>query len=285
MARRGKTSAAILLFCHLKSLVARECTLSSCSELAAAASPSNSGWDATVGHDPTVCGESDNTLGGCSGANNNFSMATAFCEAPGARLCSWRELMDNEAEGSGCTFDTQLVWAADACPHVSGQPAHLVGYGANVSAAGVSVKRCEVDSGDFRVRCCATVVACTMSPTVEPTALPAPIPTSLPVPYPTQGPSLLPSPRPVPTPTLSEAPTLSRAPTHSPPPTIEGPSDNGGGGGGDNSGGGGSSSSGGPGTGVLAGTGGGLLFLVGVGCAWRARRWRSNGAKEVSEVG
>ena len=68
---------------------AAEVSVSSCDAL---------GW--TNGDEygsPSVCGESDAGLGGCSGLRN-WDEAHEFCESSGARLCTANELYADEAK-------------------------------------------------------------------------------------------------------------------------------------------------------------------------------------------
>lgn len=48
-----------------------------------------------------------------------FYEAQAACKADGAKLCTTAELSADVAAGSGCGFDTQLVWTGDECPKTS----------------------------------------------------------------------------------------------------------------------------------------------------------------------
>ena len=65
------------------------------------------GWtNAALGASPSVCGESDDGLGGCSAALT-FAEAMDFCEGPGARLCSHGELNPgDETTSTGCSEST-----------------------------------------------------------------------------------------------------------------------------------------------------------------------------------
>jgi len=72
------------------------------------------GWS-TAGGSASVCGESDaSPLAGCSGALN-WSAAVSFCEAVGARLCTKAEIDADEAAGTGCSYDSELVWTSTRC--------------------------------------------------------------------------------------------------------------------------------------------------------------------------
>ena len=51
----------------------------------------------------------------CS-ANKNFAEAEAICQAASARLCTVTELEDGCTVGTGCNFNTKLVWGVPAPP-------------------------------------------------------------------------------------------------------------------------------------------------------------------------
>ena len=42
--------------------------------------------------------------------DKTFSEAEAICQAAGARLCTATELLYGCAAGTGCQFDSELVW-------------------------------------------------------------------------------------------------------------------------------------------------------------------------------
>jgi len=74
------------------------------------------GWTNTERRGSTsVCGESKNGLGGCSG-ELGWAEAAAFCADAGARLCSAVELQEDEAKGTGCKCDRKMIWTHEACP-------------------------------------------------------------------------------------------------------------------------------------------------------------------------
>ena len=94
-----------------------------------------------------VCGESDDDLGGCDSAST-WGQAVDKCTASGARLCTLAELQNDETRGTGCSFDSEMVWSSTPC-------------GANVHALSVggsnygSKSECDADSSPRAVRCCA----------------------------------------------------------------------------------------------------------------------------------
>lgn len=97
----------------------------------------------------SVCGETDLGLGGCSGTKSH-SEATAICEAAGARLCTVAELQADETRGTGCKYDTRMMWTSDECTG---------GYSiAPGSTRLATASSCETAStGDVYTRCCADV--------------------------------------------------------------------------------------------------------------------------------
>jgi hypothetical protein len=59
----------------------------------------------------SVCGESDLGLGGCSGVRS-FANALAFCEAPGARLCTVEELQNDEVDCQHYHFTRRVCFVS-----------------------------------------------------------------------------------------------------------------------------------------------------------------------------
>jgi hypothetical protein len=103
------------------------------------------GWtNAAERGNPSVCGESDNRLGGCSGLLT-FKKAAAFCLSRGARLCSVLELKNDEARGTGCSLDTSFVWSNTSC----GATGHKQALGS------CGATRCGAENATSNVRCCA----------------------------------------------------------------------------------------------------------------------------------
>ena len=61
---------------------------------------------------PSICAESRaGPEGECSGLMSWFD-AAAFCEADGARLCTDQELLNDEALGTGCGYDSHRIWSS-----------------------------------------------------------------------------------------------------------------------------------------------------------------------------
>ena len=56
----------------------------------------------------SVWGESD--AGWPCARDKTFTEAEAICQAAGARLCTAAELVAGCAAGTGCQFDSELVW-------------------------------------------------------------------------------------------------------------------------------------------------------------------------------
>eukprot|EP01052_Picozoa_sp_SAG31_P036854 SAG31_NODE_4660_length_3059_cov_2.381081_2_plen_213_part_00 len=118
---------------------------------------------------PLVCGESEiavaDTPAQCW-SEQTWEDARSICTGSGARLCTVEELEADEAQGTGCNFDSQFVWTADdiSCEpnqHVTVQvcdrqpnaePPILCSDG---YAASAIPPKCTDDSGSGAVRCCA----------------------------------------------------------------------------------------------------------------------------------
>ena len=64
----------------------------------------------------SVWGGSDEGSNWHCSKNKTFAEAEAICQAAGARLCTTEELVDGCTAGTGCGFDTQLVWAVPLPP-------------------------------------------------------------------------------------------------------------------------------------------------------------------------
>ena len=60
--------------------------------------------------DCSVWGESAAGSWVCS-RDKTFAKAEAICQAAGARLCTVAEVEDGCTVGTGCGYDTQLIWA------------------------------------------------------------------------------------------------------------------------------------------------------------------------------
>jgi hypothetical protein len=204
------------------------CSVSTCTELGWGKFNSNGEFvDSVPSSDASVCGESDFNLGGCSG-ETNYDEAESFCTAVGARLCTLSEIQNDEAKGSGCNYDYELVWTSESC----GTDQYYVEYGSTLIGSGSSCVS-KTTSSNVYVRCCADAYHCTAdptpSPTSQPTHVPSYSPTQTPTHQPTSLPTHMPTPAPTPVPThvpLSE-PTLrpssstrtgepSAVPTHPP---------------------------------------------------------------------
>ena len=98
--------------------------------------------------DASVCSASKQPpIGSCSGLTG-FAGGESICESVGARLCTPTELNNDETVGTGCGYDSQLVWTSQTC----GAGSHYVTYGR--STAGTAWT-CMDDSDSAVVRCCA----------------------------------------------------------------------------------------------------------------------------------
>ena len=70
-----------------------------------------------------VCASAE--LTDCVGGSGNRAKgrkARVLCEDVGFRLCSLTELKNEEAKGSGCGFNNDLVWTGTECDTQSGEP-------------------------------------------------------------------------------------------------------------------------------------------------------------------
>ena len=111
------------------------CTSSlSCSELRRAVRRRPDAAENERPNSARVCAESNNgfangapacfggsvcpNFGACSPSTpteNGYADALAICGDVGARLCTREELQRNEARGTGCQHDAELVWTKDDC--------------------------------------------------------------------------------------------------------------------------------------------------------------------------
>ena len=93
------------------------CSASTCADL---------GWDGYKNYgSELVCGSLaadgctglDGHGGGCLPCSGRVDCAgaRAYCEASGARLCTAAELINDEARGGGCGYDSELVWSSTRC--------------------------------------------------------------------------------------------------------------------------------------------------------------------------
>ena len=219
--------------------IAVACSVQTCDTL---------GWDFDQYGSSLVCGGTHvadgpggtSLTGACSG-HVTFAEAREWCEAGGARLCTHDELLADEARGTGCNYNSELVWSSTACGSVRPykETTYYATFGATV---GGSTSQCYEESLSTVAfaRCCADLVGCTESPTHEPTSAgetprpthtprPTLYPTQVPTHHPSHVPTLLPSssfptelpyfePTPSPShdPTKEPSPVPTKAPTHKP---------------------------------------------------------------------
>eukprot|EP00051_Salpingoeca_urceolata_P027566 m.482070 g.482070 ORF g.482070 m.482070 type:complete len:3234 (-) comp22424_c0_seq1:122-9823(-) len=117
-------------------------------------------WNADRGTSE-VCGHS---LLGCTGQApaselRTFADAEAYCAGKGARLCTYTELLRNEAAGTGCSYDNYRVWTQNQCRTQCGQHGHFTHAGA-LQSRSRNQKECTLDAvADAFVRCCADTKA------------------------------------------------------------------------------------------------------------------------------
>ncbi|NCS98805.1 type II secretion system protein [Candidatus Parcubacteria bacterium] len=60
------------------------------------------------------CGESDASGLGCN-EGTTWKEAKDLCESVGARLCTIEETENNIPRGTGCGFDSDMVWTMSPC--------------------------------------------------------------------------------------------------------------------------------------------------------------------------
>ena len=87
---------------------AHTCSRSTCDELEAASA--ETGWSSGGHGADEVCGSSL----GCSGLLD-YAAAKQFCQAAGARLCTYDEVRDGEVSGTGCSYDINTIWTQTPC--------------------------------------------------------------------------------------------------------------------------------------------------------------------------
>ena len=101
-----------------------------------------------------VCGESDESLGGCS-TDIAWEDAIGFCQVAGARLCTALELQNSEALQTGCGIDGEMVWSSSEC---EGGVTTVTGGGDRPDLGREALVECALESTPHPVRCCADVV-------------------------------------------------------------------------------------------------------------------------------
>lgn len=88
----------------------------------------------------------------------SYEKALVHCTAQGARLCSANELQNDVARGTGCGFDTRLVWTSESCMLEPGIYGKIV-TGGSSKYNGTTSAACYLKNGDIDVvaqgRCCA----------------------------------------------------------------------------------------------------------------------------------
>ena len=112
------------------------------------------GWSSENGSQ-FVCGESDTPEVACSGLMT-FAQAKLHCQSMGGRLCTWNELIADEAAGTGCGYGNARVWTISECGEGqyytgAGESAFLANYPQDCSDGSLAVGN---------VRCCADTSDC-----------------------------------------------------------------------------------------------------------------------------
>merc|ERR1719361_1189640 len=117
----------------------------------------------------SCCDSTTGTKGsrpGCWKAKNYFD-AEKLCKSKKKVLCSWEQIFDGAAQGTGCSFDEYQVWTRTTCSPL-GKKSHL------------------------------TTAKPTAKPTKKPTAKPTKKPTAKPTAKPTKKPTAKPTNKPTP---------------------------------------------------------------------------------------
>eukprot|EP00056_Hartaetosiga_gracilis_P011623 m.176868 g.176868 ORF g.176868 m.176868 type:complete len:3563 (-) comp13539_c0_seq1:184-10872(-) len=108
-----------------------------------------------------VCGHS---LEGCQPINNrgnptelkSFEAANTYCSSKGGRLCTYPEAVGNEAAGTGCAYDVELVWTQTPCTTCESEQGHIARVGNSKTS---NNEQCLNSTQMAFVRCCASQVA------------------------------------------------------------------------------------------------------------------------------
>jgi hypothetical protein len=88
------------------------------------------------------------------------------CQSAGARLCDDTELAHDEARGSGCNYDSELVWPSTLCGEGHSFIARMISPGGKQASADSTLCLEEATSNIASMRY-ADVYACTGHPTGE----------------------------------------------------------------------------------------------------------------------
>ena len=117
----------------------------------------------------------------------SWGAARAYCEAIGARLCTYDEINAGETATTGCSYDASMIWSQTPCSVDGADEAYVTSLGAGGGSASCQ----DASETTFYARCCADASTC--APTLAPVFAPTPTPTSTAVPT---GPQPTPSPTP-----------------------------------------------------------------------------------------
>jgi hypothetical protein len=116
--------------------------------------------------------------GDCVDASLSWSEARDICQAIGARLCSYDEVVQGEPKNTGCNLNGQLVWTASSCG-TEGMYA-VLGNGDITGATCEDGAYDDTSVNSHYVRCCADVFGVSSGCTHNPTQLPTVSPSSFP---------------------------------------------------------------------------------------------------------
>jgi len=107
------------------------------------------GWSVAPGS-PYVCANSV-FRGGVCGSAADYKTAQSSCLAQGARLCTSKELSNDDAKGSGCKLDDKMVWSSSTCT-INGVTGQIMQKGSSDST---DTTQCSPVDNRAGVRCCA----------------------------------------------------------------------------------------------------------------------------------
>ena len=122
--------------------------------LASASDCGTLGWSIAEGS-PFVCGESDTIDVNCSGLMT-FAQAKLHCQSMGGRLCTWSELINDEAAGTGCGYGNARVWTISEC----GEGQYYTGAGEAANLGNFPQDCSDGSLAVGNVRCCADTSDC-----------------------------------------------------------------------------------------------------------------------------
>lgn len=104
------------------------------------------------------------------GGQVSHQRATGLCSAVGARLCTPKELMNDEAKNGGCILNMKRVWSNEPCPLQGDIDSGIQTLGASRDADMRVQRQCSDPTDQVHVVCCADRVARPPTPATQPRA-------------------------------------------------------------------------------------------------------------------